>query len=130
MIERSVRTAVTRRAALASLVMLMLAQALDTWVRDAPLAIYLLRILPLAIFLPGLIRDRVRTYIWLCFVILLYFLTVVLRLFYDPADPVAWVAMVSIVVYFNAGMMYVRWRSQEVRAAQQATPDISEVERE
>jgi uncharacterized membrane protein len=118
---------VARRAALASLAMLILAQALDAWVRGAPLGIYLLRILPLAVFLPGLIRDQARTYIWLCFVILLYFLTVVLRLFYNPADPVAWVAMASIVVFFNAGMLYVRWRSQELRAG--ATAEISEVER-
>ncbi len=127
MTERSLRTGVARRAALASLTLLILAQALDAWVRGAPLGIYLLRILPLAIFLPGLIRDQVRTYIWLCFVILLYFLTVVLRLFYDPADPVAWVAMASIVVFFNAAMLYARWRSQELRA--EVAPDISEVER-
>ena len=127
MTERSLRTGVARRAALASLTLLILAQALDAWVRGAPLGIYLLRILPLAIFLPGLIRDRVRTYIWLCFVILLYFMTVVLRLFYDPADPVAWVAMASIVVFFNAAMLYARWRSQEQRA--EVAPDISEVER-
>ncbi|MEE4190896.1 MAG: DUF2069 domain-containing protein [Halieaceae bacterium] len=127
MIERSLRSGVARRAALASLAMLILAQALDAWVRGAPLGIYLLRILPLAVFLPGLIRDQARTYIWLCFVILLYFLTVVLRLFYNPADPVAWVAMASIVVFFNAGMLYVRWRSQELRAG--ATAEISEVER-
>jgi uncharacterized membrane protein len=127
MIERSLRSGVARRAALASLAMLILAQALDAWVRGAPLGIYLLRILPLAVFLPGLIRDQARTYIWLCFVILLYFLTVVLRLFYNPADPVAWVAMASIVVFFNAGMLYARWRSQELRAG--ATAEISEVER-
>jgi len=127
MIERSLRSGVARRAALASLAMLILAQALDAWVRGAPLGIYLLRILPLAIFLPGLIRDQARTYIWLCFVILLYFLTVVLRLFYNPADPVAWVAMASIVVFFNAGMLYVRWRLQELRAG--ATAEISEGER-
>lgn len=127
MIERSLRSGIARRAALASLAMLIAAQALDAWVRGAPLGIYLLRILPLAIFLPGLIRDQARTYIWLCFVILLYFLTVVLRLFYNPADPVAWVAMASIVVFFNAAMLYVRWRSQELRAG--ATADISEVQR-
>jgi uncharacterized membrane protein len=113
--ERSQRTAITRRAVLASLVLLVAAQALDSWVRQAPPVIWALRILPLLVFLPGLIRDRVRTHIWLCFVILLYFLTVVLRLFYNPADPVAWVAMASIVTCFVAAMLYARWRSQELR---------------
>ncbi len=117
MIERSPRTHLAWRLVLLSLVLLVAAQALDSWVRQAPPVIWALRTLPLLVFLPGLIRDRVRTHIWLCFVILLYFLTVVLRLFYNPADPVAWVAMGSIVTCFTAAMLYARWRSQELRAA-------------
>ncbi len=124
---RGERTAITRRAVLVSFTVLILTQLLDSWVRQPPLTIWVLRVLPLLIFIPGLVRDAVRTYIWLCFVILLYFVTVVLRLFYDPADPVAWVAMASIVVFFNTAMLYARWRSQELRAG--AAPDISEVER-
>ena len=115
MIERGPRTAPLRRLVLASLVLLIAAQALDSWVRQAPAVIWALRILPLLVFLPGVFRDRPRTYIWLCFVILLYFLTVVLRLFYNPADPVAWVAMACIVTGFVGAMMYARWRSQELR---------------
>jgi uncharacterized membrane protein len=123
-IERSQRTQVTWRLVLWSLLFLVTAQALDSWVRQAPPVIWGLRTLPLLVFLPGLIRDRVRTHIWLCFVILLYFLTVVLRLFYNPADPVAWVAMASIVTCFVAAMLYARWRSQELRA------DVTEVDDE
>lgn len=123
MIERGPRTGLLRRLVIASLVLLLAAQALDSWVRQAPPVIWALRILPLAVFLPGLFRDRVRTYIWLCFVILLYFLTVVLRLFYDPADPVAWVAMASIVTAFVAAMLYARWRSQELRGNETEVDD-------
>ena len=108
-------TAITRRAALASFAVLIIAQMLDSWVRQPPLTIWVMRVLPLLIFVPGLIRDNPRTYVWLCFVILLYFLTLVLRLFVDPADPVAWVAMCSVVILFTAAMMYARWRSRELR---------------
>ena len=124
MIERSTASAMARRAVIGSLLLLLVAQGLDSWVRQAPPVIWGLRILPLAIFLPGLFCDRVRTFIWLCFVILLYFLTVVLRLFYNPADPVAWVAMASIVTCFITAMLYARWRSQELRG------DVTEVDNE
>ena len=93
------------------------AQALDCYLRDAPPVIWALRLVPLLIFVPGLLADRVRTYIWLCFVILMYFITLVLRLFADPLSPVAWVAMTGIVVFFVTAMMYARWRSQELGAA-------------
>jgi uncharacterized membrane protein len=116
-LPRGEHTAIARRAALASLTMLVLTQLLDSWVRQPPLVIWALRVLPLLIFVPGLIRDNLRTYIWLCFVILMYFLTLVLRLFNDPADPVAWVGMSSVVIFFTAAMMYARWRARELRGA-------------
>ena len=120
-LPRGERTAITRRAALASLTVLVLTQLLDSWVRQPPLVIWALRVVPLLIFVPGLIRDNLRTYIWLCFVILLYFLTLVLRLFNDPADPVAWVGMGSVVIFFTAAMMYARWRARELRGALEAS---------
>jgi uncharacterized membrane protein len=116
MVPRSERTAVARRAVLASFTVLILAQMLDSWVRQPPLTIWIVRVLPLLIFVPGLARDNLRTYIWLCFVILLYFLTLVLRLFFDPLDPVAWVGMSCVVTLFVAAMFYARWRSRELRA--------------
>lgn len=115
MVPRSEPTAVARRAVLASFTVLILAQMLDSWVRQPPLTIWVVRVLPLLIFLPGLARDNLRTYIWLCFVILLYFITLVLRLFNDPRDPVAWVGMSCVVILFTAAMLYARWRSRELR---------------
>ena len=120
-LPRGERTAITRRAALASLTVLVLTQLLDSWVRQPPLVIWALRVVPLLIFVPGLIRDNLRTYIWLCFVILLYFITLVLRLFNDPADPVAWVGMISVVIFFTAAMMYARWRARELRGSLEAS---------
>ena len=120
-LPRGERTAITRRAALASLTVLVLTQLLDSWVRQPPLVIWALRVVPLLIFVPGLIRDNLRTYIWLCFVILLYFITLVLRLFNDPADPVAWVGMSSVVIFFTAAMMYARWRARELRGSLEAS---------
>ncbi|MEP5766441.1 MAG: DUF2069 domain-containing protein [Halieaceae bacterium] len=114
---RARRTAISRHIALLSLALLLGVQLLDSWLRQPPLTIWVLRVLPLLIFLPGLVQDRPRTYIWICFVILMYFLILVLRLFAAPTDPVAWVGMISVVSLFVAAMMYARWRSQEFNRA-------------
>ena len=48
------------------------------------LVIWLIQILPLVIFLSGLHRQRLRSYAWVSFVVLLYFMHGVLVAF-DPA---------------------------------------------
>ncbi len=45
--------------------------------------IWLIQVIPVLIFLPGLHRQRVRSYAWMTFVILLYFMHAVLVAF-DP----------------------------------------------
>jgi uncharacterized membrane protein len=94
-----------------------LQQAADAWIRHAPWVIWLVVLLPLLIFVPGIRQDKLRSYIWLCFVLLLYFMRLVVALFAEPGNPLAIVGMVSVVTLFIAAMMYVRWRARELRAA-------------
>ncbi len=115
MVVRGSRTGLARSITLVAYVTLILAESADNLLRGAPTGIWVLGLLPLLVFLPGMLRDSVRTYIWLCFVILGYFVILVERLFKMPTDPVSWVAMVSVLVLFNAAMLYSRWRSQELR---------------
>ena len=99
----------------ASLVLLVILQLLESFVQQPPVMVWVLRVLPLLIFVPGMIADKLRSYIWLCFVSLLYFLTLVLRLFADPANPLAILAMVSVISLFVSAMLYVRWRAQQLK---------------
>ncbi len=46
-------------------------QLLDAGLNGVPAVIWLGKLLPLLLFLPGMLRDRLRSYIWLCFVCLL-----------------------------------------------------------
>lgn len=92
-------------------------QLADAWMQQAPWIVWLAWCLPLLIFLPGMLRDRLRSYIWLCFVCLLYFMRLVVSVFAEPDSVVAIVGMVAVVTLFIAAMMYVRWRAQEIRAA-------------
>jgi uncharacterized membrane protein len=94
---------------------LLVQQVTDAWLQQVPWIIWLGKLLPLLIFLPGLLRDRLRSYIWLCFVSLLYFIALVERLFAVPGSPLAVTGMVAVVTLFVAAMMYVRWRARELR---------------
>ena len=106
-----------RWASRAAWSVLLLQQVADAWILRLPWVIWLGKLLPLLIFLPGMMRDNLRTYIWLCFVSLLYFIALVERLFARPDNPLAIIGMVAVVVLFVAAMLYVRWRARELRAA-------------
>jgi uncharacterized membrane protein len=96
---------------------LTLQQAADAWVHQAPWFIWCLKLLPLLLFLPGMLRDNLRSFIWLCFVCLGYFMILVQRLFAEPGNLLVSLGMVAVVVLFIASMLYVRWRARELRGA-------------
>ena len=94
---------------------LFLQQLADAWQQQLPWIIWLGKLLPLLIFLPGMLRDNLRSYIWLCFVSLMYFVALVERLFALPGNLPAVAGMVAVVTLFVSAMMYVRWRARELR---------------
>lgn len=71
-----------RRLILVSLAGLLLSITAGSFLR-APVSIsfWLIQILPLLAFLPALLRGSIRAHQWLCFVIQLYFIVAILRLF-------------------------------------------------
>ena len=98
---------------------LLLAQQLaDAWVQGVPWIVWLFKLGPLLLFLPGMLKDNLRSFIWLCFVCLLYFIVLVQRLFVVPGDGLAIVGTFAVVSLFIAAMLYVRWRARELRAGQ------------
>ncbi len=95
---------------------LLLAQQLgDVFASQPPWIIWLGKLLPLLLFLPGMLRDRLRSFIWLCFVSLLYFISLVERLFATPLAVLPWLGMVAVVTLFCSAMFYVRWRARELQ---------------
>jgi uncharacterized membrane protein len=95
--------------------LLLAQQVADAWLQGLPWIIWVGKLLPLLIFLPGMLRDNLRSYIWLCFVSLLYFVALVERLFALPGSALAWTGMIAVVVLFIAAMLYVRFRARELR---------------
>lgn len=101
---------------------LLLLQVADAWAMQAPWFIWVVKILPLLLFLPGMLKDNLRSFIWLCFVCLGYFLVLVQRIFAQPDNLLVIGGLVAVVVLFNAAMLYVRWRARELRM--QGAPPI------
>ncbi len=116
-VARSGAAAWLRAACWGFWLLLLLQQAREVVVRDAPWIIWVAYLLPLLIFLPGMLRDRLRSYIWLCFVVLLYFIRLVERLFVDPTSLASIAGMVAVVGLFTCAMLYVRLRGPQLRAA-------------
>ena len=69
-----------------------------------------------------MLKDNLRSFIWLCFVCLVYFLILVQRIFAQPDNPLVIAGLASVVILFIAAMLYVRWRARELRL--QGTPPI------
>ena len=98
-----------------SYVVLLLQQGMDSLVDGDPELILAIRLGVLLLFLPGMLRDNLRSFIWLCFVSLLYFTKLVERLFADPGDALSTAGMAAVVCLFTSAMLYVRWRARARR---------------
>ena len=96
--------------------LLLLQQVADAWLLGAPWIIWLFKLLPLLIFLPGMLGDRLRSYLWLCFVSLGYFVSLVERQFADPGSPLAAVGLIAVSLLFCSAMLYVRWRARQLKS--------------
>lgn len=75
---------------------------------DIKLMHLLVAILPLAIFIPGLRKPHHRTYSWLCFVLLMYFLFLV-PLLMSYWSLTYWILTILVSVLFITAMMTSRW---------------------
>ena len=92
-------------------------QLADAWLTSAPAIIWAGKLLPLLVFLPGMLKDRLRSYIWLCFISLMYFIALVERTFAESHSVLAWFGLGCVVVLFSAAMLYVRWRAKALKAS-------------
>ncbi len=79
---------------------------------DPKWKLWLVQIVPLVIFVPGLWRGYHRTYSWLCFVILLYFTWSVANVISPLAFWRDYLVVTLSVILFVSAMMASRWRQQ------------------
>jgi uncharacterized membrane protein len=74
--------------------------------------LWIVQVVPLLIFAPGLKRGYHRTYSWLCFVVLLYFTWAVTNTLSPLAYWRDYLAVALTVILFSSAMMASRWRQQ------------------
>ncbi len=74
----------------------------------AIIVLWLIKVLPLLIFLPGLLRRKLRTYAWLSFVVLLYFIQGVQTAFTEDARLYGIIVSGLLSLLFCALVIYIR----------------------
>lgn len=80
------------------------------------LTIWLFKMIPLLIFIPGLYKKSERTATWLSYVSMLYFIFAVLLIFTPGAFYYGWAMSASTLLLFLFSMLYTRWRKAELKA--------------
>lgn len=93
---------------------------LGTWVwyqegRQPSVTIWLIRTLPVLVFVPGVVRGRLNSCIWLCFVMLLYFAMAVTNTMSPHRTWLNGVELLMSVLIFTSGMFFVRWRARALK---------------
>ncbi len=103
----------TRTVALASVAaLIVLGLAWELWLAPTGRGTLALKVLPLLLPLPGLLRDRLYTYRWLSLLVWLYVVEGVVRATSDhgPGAPLALVETLLCLVLFGACAAHVRWQ--------------------
>lgn len=96
--------------------------------RQPSLTIWLVRIVPLLVFVPGMLKRNLRSLAWLCFVVLMYFMIAVTEAMSPLRLWINYVEVVLSVAIFLTAMMTIRWQAQAKRQqlAEQVIGDTDE----
>lgn len=81
-------------------------------VSGTPLILLVFAVIPLLIFIPGLVKQNHRSINMLCFVTLLYFTAIVANLFEPDRSLFDVSAVIAVVTLFIVAMMYSRWKQR------------------
>ena len=86
-----------------------------------------LKVLPLCIPLPGLLKNRMYTYRWVSLVVWLYFTEGVVRAWSDraPGNYLAMLELALCLSLFTACTLHVRLRQRHAKAAGLTKPPVS-----
>lgn len=97
-----------RPIALISYVILLLSIAYDELQTPIEWPVAGMKLIPLLIFIPGLIKQTFRTYSWICFVCLIYFVAI-FPVAYTRSLWSDWLITFLVTTLFISSMMTSRW---------------------
>ena len=110
----------TRAFAVASLLgLIVLGLAWELWLAPTGRGTLVLKVLPLAVPLAGLLKNRMYTYRWVSLLVWVYFTEGVVRAAGDGglSAKLALVEVLLCLVLFTACALHVRWRLKNAKAA-------------
>ena len=102
-----------------SLFGLLMQQAADVERFAGTWALTGLRCLPLLCFLWAATLDSLKHFIWFDLILLFYFISAVEAVFAYQADGLSVAGLTLVVTLFVSCMLYIRYRSPEIRPAAQ-----------
>ena len=109
-IER--RIIITHAITKISFFLLLTILGLNLWFKEAPLAVYVIALTPLSIFIPGILNGNIRTLIWVCFVLLMYFAISTYKLSGPQPENLDVLETILIVLLFIAATINSRLRQK------------------
>ena len=110
----------SRAVAVASLVtLIVLGLAWELWLAPTGRGTLAVKVLPLLLPLPGLLKNRMYTYRWLSLLVWLYFAEGIVRATSDRGVGalLATIEIVLCLLLFAACAAHVRWRLRNAKAA-------------
>lgn len=78
------------------------------------LTVWLVKMIALLIFIPGLYKKSERTSAWLSYVSMLYFIFAVLLIYTPNAFYYGWAMSISTFLLFVFSMLYTRWKKVQL----------------
>lgn len=98
----------------------VLVASFSVWQLSRPQGIswlfWVVQCLPLLILIPGMVMQRSRTYIWLCFLMLVYFIKGVDGVISPSRAWIDYLFLVVSILLFISAMLTARWLDQHQNA--------------
>lgn len=86
--------------------------AANLWQQSQPPVIYLIVLLPLVMFAPGVFMNNMRSLIWMGFVLLLYFASAVFGVTKPEPSMLDIAELTLTIILFCGAMLYTRIRQK------------------
>ena len=84
----------------------------NLWQQSQPLVIYLIVLLPIVMFAPGVFMNNMRSLIWMGFVLLLYFASAVFGVTKPEPSMLDIAELTLTIILFCGAMLYTRIRQK------------------
>ena len=109
-VEQKIASA--KLATRASFFILLLILTINLWVKGEPIIAYPFTLLPLIVFIPGIIEGGIRTLIWVCFVMLPFFVAAIWKVSGPEPQNFDFIELILVVILFSAATINARLRQK------------------